>query len=102
MPIDPEIPELPIIKEPFRMYEGEEEISRKKKASWTLTVRINRAERILLNDIKGALRIHTDGTALKICARVGFNVLQGSIGIDILRYLTDPLRRRELLDNARK
>lgn len=82
-------------KEPFRMYQSEEQIAEQKKKSWTISVRVNEEEQALIKQAKQDLHLKTDSTALKILARVGLNVLHNSFSADILRYLTDPSRRRE-------
>ncbi len=84
-----------ISKAPFRMYSSEEEIAEKKKKTWTFTVRVNAEEQKLIEEIKKLLNLKNNGTALKVSARVGLNVLQTTFSADILRRLTDPTRRRD-------
>lgn len=85
---------MPLEKEPFRMYDSEEEIAAKKKKSWPISVRVNEEEQQIIKELKKMLNVHMDGTALKIGARIARNVLQSTFGADILKYLTDPNRRR--------
>lgn len=83
-----------IEKEPFRMYSSEEEIKDKKEKTWTLTIRVNAEEQQMIKELKQMLNINMDGTAIKTSMRVGLNVLRGSFGEPLLKYLTDPTRRR--------
>ena len=85
---------MPLEKQPFRLYSSEEEIKEKKKKSWTITVRVNAEEQDIIKELKRMLNVHMDGTALKIGARIARNVLHDTFGPEILRYLTDPNRRR--------
>lgn len=83
-----------ITKKPFRIYSSEEEITGKKKNSWTRSVRVNAEEQKDIDYLKKAFNVHMDGTALKIGARIARNVLHSTFGAKILKYLTDPNRRR--------
>lgn len=78
------------------MYQDEEAIAEKKAKTWTRSIRINKEERQMIQDIKKLLNIHTDGTAIKVAAKVGLNVLQSTFSADILQYLTSERRKREL------
>lgn len=53
----------------------------------TFTVRVNDEERKMLEEIKEVLNIKSDGKALKIAARVGYNVLHTTFGRELLLYL---------------
>lgn len=85
-------------KAPFRMYQSEERIAKGKEKSLTLSVRLNAEEQAMVKKIKELLNLTSDGTALKIGAEVGLNVLHGSFGMKILRFLTSDSRKREGLE----
>lgn len=59
------------------------------------SVRLNKEERVWLDDIKADLNVAQDGKALKICALCGKNVLQGTFGRGFLRYLFKKDRLRK-------
>jgi len=80
-------------KKPFTPYRLEEE--KKQDKSIVLPVRINKKlEQPMINEIKKLLNIKSDGKALKVSARVGLNVLQATLGSDILGYLCKDSRDR--------
>jgi len=82
--------EAPEIVSPFqRKYAGGEEDFVK---SPTINIRMNQEEREMLHQLKGLLNTNLDGAALKIAARIGLNVLQGTIGSDITRWFTSDSR----------
>ena len=58
-----------------------------------VTIRLNDDERAQLDDIKVILDIDSDGTALKISAFKGWDVLQRTLGRDYLRWLADKNRQ---------
>ena len=82
----------------FRMYQSEEDIIKQKAKTWTISVRVNAKEQELIKEMKRILNIHMDGTALKICAKVGFNVLRSSFGDSILSYISSRNRKREIIE----
>lgn len=79
-----------IKKKLFTPYKLEDE----RGESIVIPVRLNLLEQKLLKAIKESLNIHSDSKALKISARVGFNVLQNTFGADILKYLCKGDRER--------
>ena len=81
-------PELP--KEPFRTYTLDED----KKSKDIFTVRVNKEERELLEQIKEDLNIKSDGKALKIAALIGKNVLHNTFTRPILKYLFKKERQK--------
>lgn len=80
----------------FRMYSSEEEIARKKEKTWTISLRVNAKEQAMIKELRRMLNLNMDGTAFKIAAKVGYNVLHSTFGADILAYLTSKTRRREI------
>lgn len=87
---------MSIVKEPFRMYSSEEEIAKKKERSTTTSIRLNAEEQQILKDLKQMFSIHTDGTAIKLSMRVGYNVLHSFLGSKTMKYITSERRIREL------
>lgn len=86
-------------KKPFVSYRLDEEKQGDKRE--TFTVSINKDERLWLNDGKKILNIGMDGTALKILARAGLNVLLATFGGKTMVYLTSEKRRRPIFDYAK-
>ena len=76
------------------MYSSEEEIASRKEKSLIISIRLNKEEQAVLAELKQMLNLHQDGTAVKVAMQIGRNVLHGTFGSDILKYLTDPSRRR--------
>ena len=87
---------MAIDKEPFRMYQSEEDIAKSKVKSYPLSIRLNAEEQKILKDLKQMFNLHTDGTAIKLAMQVGYNVLHGFLGIKTMQYITSERRRREL------
>lgn len=85
-----------IQKAPFRMYQSEEEIAKGKSKSTVITIRLNAEEQQILKELKQMFTIHTDGTALKLSMRVGYNVLHAFLGAKTMRYITSERRVREV------
>lgn len=79
-----------IQKAPFRKYNLEEDFTKKD----VFSVRVNKEERAIIEDIKEMLDIKSDSTALKFAAEVGRNVLLNTFGKDRLRYLFKNDRHR--------
>lgn len=52
-----------------------------------MTIRLNAEERRVLEEIKAVFDIRSDGTALKLAAFKGWNVLQRTFGTDFLKWL---------------
>lgn len=66
-----------------------------------VTIRLNDDERAQLDDIKTILDIESDGTALKISAFKGWDVLQRTLGRDYLKWLADKNRLSRNLKGAK-
>lgn len=77
---------------PFQTKRLEEDRGKDKRE--TVNVSLNAEERLILNEIKRQLNTPMDGTALKISARVGLNVLQGTFGKELLPWLLSSKRRK--------
>jgi hypothetical protein len=60
----------------------------------TFTVRCNKEERAMLEELKEIFDISSDSTALKTAAEVGRNVLLHHFGRPLLRYLFKKERAR--------
>ncbi len=73
---------MSIKKTPFIRYDDSEDYKPK-----TFTVRMNQEEEAMINELKVLLNIKSNGKALKIGARVAINVLHGTFGDKVLRYL---------------
>lgn len=58
-----------------------------------LTLRLNKEERAVLDEIKAVLDISSDGGALKIAAFRGWGVLQRTLGKDNLAWLCSQNRQ---------
>jgi hypothetical protein len=58
-----------------------------------LTLRLNKEERALLDEIKDVLDINSDGGALKLSAFKGWLVLQRTLGKDTLKWLCSKERQ---------
>jgi hypothetical protein len=71
-----------------------EEIEKAKKKTWTKSIRVNAEEQHMIKELRRMLNLDMDGTALKVAAKVGYNVLHGFFGVKMLKYLTDKDRRR--------
>jgi hypothetical protein len=70
-----------IEKEPFVKYSLEE------STKDVFSVRLNKEERLWLNEVKEDLNIEQDSKALKFCALIGRNVLQNTFSRPVLKYL---------------
>lgn len=80
----------------YRTHLDEEQEQRQKKEKRrTITVSINAKEEEQLLDMKRLLNIGMEGKALKICAKVGLNVLLNTFGEKNLRYLFKKERVKE-------
>ena len=77
---------------PFIPYRYTEE--RQKDTSKVFTVRLNQQEQAMIKDIMALLNINSPGTALKVGATIGFNVLQNTFSKDILKWLTSKDRTK--------
>ncbi len=86
---------MPLEKQPFRMYQDEESISKDKAKSYPISIRLNAEEQEVLRKLKKMFNLHTDGTAIKLSMKVGYNVLHGFLGTETMSYLTSTYRRRE-------
>ena len=64
------------------------------------TVRMNFEERAMLEEIKEDLNINSDSKALKSAAVIGRNVLHGTFGKKLLRYLF--INERQKLTDFRR
>lgn len=53
-----------------------------------ISVRLNKKERVWLDEIKVALNIPSDGKALKVSALMGKNVIHTLLPPQILKYLS--------------
>ena len=83
---------------PFQLQQGEEAIAEEKAQSLILNVRLNAREQAMLLEAKRFMNMHMDSTAFKTLAWAGFNVLHGTLTPELLRYLTDPARRRDTIE----
>ena len=70
------------------------EEDRGKEKRETVNVSINKEERAMLDELKRQFNTPLDSTALKIGARVGLNVLQGTFGKELLPWLLSSKRRK--------
>ena len=75
---------MSIEKKPFVNYTLDEDKNTKTE---TITIRLNRSERSMLEEIKEDFNIKSDGKALKLAAEIGKNVTQGLLGRGRLQYL---------------
>lgn len=64
------------------------------KESVVIPIRLNNFERKLVDEIKELLNIHSDSKALKVSARIGFDVLQRTFSKKTLKYLCKENRER--------
>jgi len=78
---------------PFQTKRLDEDRAKDKRE--TVNVSINKEERIMLDELKRQFNTPLDSTALKISARVGLNVLQGTFGKELLPWLLSSKRRKE-------
>lgn len=78
-------------KKPFVNYSLDEE---KKDKPDIISLRLTDEERKKLNTTKLILNIPSDGTALKIMAEIGLNVIHSTFPPKILAYLTKEKRVR--------
>ena len=79
-------------KKPFTRYKLDEEI---KENDFTFTIRLNPAERLVLEDCKKALDIKSNSKCLKVMGLViGRNVLFSVFGKKMLKYLSSKERQR--------
>ncbi len=74
---------MAIKKEAFRDYALDED----KIKPDIFSVRLNKEERDLLEEIKKNFNIKSDSKALKVSARIGYNVIRGMLGPKVMRYL---------------
>jgi len=69
---------------------------RKEPKPDVFTVRLNKEEREWLDESKKTININFDSTCIKILAKVGANVLHGTLGAKNLKYITSGRRLREV------
>lgn len=82
-----------IKKKPFVNYQiGEKDPFATGKV---FTVRLNPQEYADLRHMEKTLRIHNDSTMLKTLAKIGINVLHNTFSTPVLRWLSDPERRKD-------
>lgn len=92
--------EAPEIVSPFqRKYRNDEDDFVK---SPTINIRVNKEERIMLDTIKDLLNTNQDGSAIKIAARIGLNVLQGTLGSEITQWFTSDSRVKQKKRNRKR
>ncbi|KKN65098.1 hypothetical protein LCGC14_0484860 [marine sediment metagenome] len=58
------------------------------------SVSVNEAEEKMLLELRGMFQVTSDGTALKLAAKVGRNVLHSTFGQDNLKHLFNKRRVR--------
>jgi hypothetical protein len=63
--------------------------------SRVITFRINQEEDSLIQKSRELLDVEAEGKAIKICFKVGLNVLQNTFGEKLLRYLSSTKRERK-------
>lgn len=88
---------MTIEKKPFVNYRLDEE----KGKPDIFTVRVNKTERLWLNESKDCLNINRDSTALKLLAEIGKNVILRSFGAKFMKFLTSEKRIREEVDTVK-
>jgi len=81
-----------MIRKPFQATKLEED--REPKELRPFTVRLNKEERMWLDELKEDLNISSDGKALKLGAFIGRNVLQAQFTRPVLRYLFKKERKK--------
>ena len=77
---------------PFTATRTEEE--RAKDKGRHMTIRLNAEEAAWLEEVKEVLDTESDGATMKLCAALGWRVLQNDLGADTLRWLSRRDRSR--------
>ena len=85
---------MPIEKKPFVNYTLEED--KKEEASEVLTIRINKEERQLIDELKALMNFTNDAKAIKAGLQLSKNVILSTFGATFFRYLTSNTRRKPI------
>ena len=84
---------MAIEKVPFVNYTLEED---KDQSKWNgFTVRVNQEDEAMIRELKEWFDTDQDSTALKMAARIGYNVTQNTFGTPLLKRLFKKDRSRK-------
>lgn len=86
---------MAIIKKPFVSYTLDED-KREEIVSEVLTIRFNKEERALLDELKVIMNFNNDAKAIKASMQIAKNVILGNFGGVLFRYLTSSTRRKPI------
>lgn len=89
-----------IIKKPFESYTLEED--KKEADAEVITLKINKAERDLLERLKNTTHYNQDAKVIKAALKVYEKVILNLLGPDLVYKLTDPDRRRPIFSGNEK
>lgn len=85
---------MPLEKKPFVNYTLDED--KTEQNSETLTIRINKEERILIDELKALLNFTQDAKVIKIALQTQINVVHSTFGAPNLRYISSSTRKRPI------
>ena len=80
-----------MVKVPFRTYTLEED---KEDLGEVISLRINKEERALLEELKSLMNFTADAKAIKSSLVLAKNVIHGTFTAPFFRYLTSSTRRK--------
>lgn len=83
---------MPLEKEPFVSYTVDAERTEAKRDIFSVS--LNAKERAILNRFKQESNVPHDSKALKLLAMVGANVINATIGTQVMRYLSSQDRTK--------
>jgi hypothetical protein len=89
-----------IIKKPFVNYTLDED--KIESDSQPLVVRINKTERIQIDELKRLLNYGQDAKVIKAGLIVLKNVIHGTFGPELMQKITNENRRRPIFEDAEK
>lgn len=84
-------------KKPFVSYTLDED--KKEESSEVLTIRINKDERALIDELKALMNFNNDAKAIKAGMQIAKNIIHGTFGAVFFRYLTSSTRRKPIQED---